>query len=120
VIFLGQQVLAVERPVAIVWTDGQPVEGGGASTFTIEAAIQPLTARERELLPEGNRQRASFSLWTLTELRTHNVAAQTPADVVLINGRRLEVIGVEDWAAAHPEGLPHFKCILGEKAGDES
>ena len=59
---LGALGLSVTR------TDGSYVDGvwtpGVASTFAIEGSIQPMSGRELLLLPEGQRSRGAWTLYT--------------------------------------------------------
>ncbi len=65
--------------------------------FTIMASIQPMSAREQQLLPEGQRVENTKKIYTLTELRTARQADGTEPDHVIYNGHTYEVRSVEDW-----------------------
>lgn len=89
-----------------VWTPG------AESTFTVRGSLQPLTGRELLVVPEGERGRARWALYTTTELQTADEAAATDADRVAWRGRSLVVVKVEDWS--HMGRLAHYRCELVE------
>lgn len=106
---LGATTLTVTRRaagsyVAGVWTPG------ATSTLTVEGSLQPMTGRELLLLPEGERTRARWKLYTETELRTADETTTTEADRVSWNGRSLVVVRVQDYS--HVGLLPHYRCEL--------
>lgn len=86
--------------------------GGSESTESepFTGSLQPAPGKVLETLEEGERARGAFLLFTTTELRTADVATQTPADQVtrVSNGEQFEVREVHHWPAL----LAHYECVL--------
>lgn len=76
---------------------GQFVEGN-QTTIQVIASVQPISARERELLPEGTRIKEIFKLYTTTELLPPRGTPPTGGDVVTINGRSYLVTSCQDYS----------------------
>ena len=76
-------------------------------TFTAAGCVQPATAREREVLPEGERDRETLVIYTRTALRTGDEAEGTAADAIDVNGVRYTVSAVEAW--------PHYVRALAQR-----
>lgn len=58
--------------------------------------VQPATAREIQLLPEGERLDAVISVWSADELRCGDGKLQQP-DVLVIDGELFRVVKCEPW-----------------------
>lgn len=70
----------------------------GAETLsTIRGSVQPLTTDELLLLPEGQRSRGSFKVYTSTELFTARESGKRKADQLDIRGVLYEVQDVQSW-----------------------
>jgi len=63
----------------------------------IKASIQPVSGKDRMMLPEGIRSKEIIKLYTTFLLQTDNAEGSTKSDVVVYNGCRYDVITVEDW-----------------------
>ncbi|MCH8491332.1 MAG: hypothetical protein LAT81_15595 [Oceanicaulis sp.] len=99
------------RPVE-TWPLHRQVDGRGRSHLALgemtilAAAIQPSSPREREALPEADREAAAITLWTL--------AAIAPDTVVRWNGAGWLVRSVEFW----PDGArPHRRAVAVQDEG---
>ena len=68
--------------------------------------IQPMTPREIEKLPEGERSTEMIKIYTGTELKIA-VVNGLAADIITYNGNKYEVTGVEDWSKIN--GIKHYK-----------
>jgi hypothetical protein len=68
-------------------------EDGATSSFTIKASIQATDAEIMQTLPEGERTKESYTLFTGNSLKTSEVNKSKP-DVVIIEGERYQVIRV--------------------------
>lgn len=97
--------LVVTRPTAGTFVAGLYV-AGAPTTFNITASVQPLRAREMEMLPEGRRSSAAFRVYTDVLLRTVN---QENPDRVTLFGEVYEVLSVEPW---QNQILNHYKAVL--------
>lgn len=86
--------VALYRKAAGTYVNGIWVEGV-ETTINITASIQPTTGEEMLSLPEGRRQRKTYSLFTSS--RVYTVQDQTNPDQLVIFGERYEVIKVEVW-----------------------
>lgn len=82
------------------------VEGVG-STFTIKASVQPTSYGKMELLPEGYRDKQSYTLYTDTELFT-DIPGGDP-DTVIIEALRYLVVKTQRWQNGI---ISHFEIIV--------
>lgn len=67
----------------------------GETTLLITASVQPTTGEEMLSLPEGRRNRKTYSLFTSTEIELIHSAANP--DQIVIYGDRYEIIRVDVW-----------------------
>jgi len=79
-----------------------------ASTATIQASVQPLSDRQREVLPEGLRQSVTRRMWTRSEVFTADQITGRLADRITINGESFDVVRVFHW----PSLLSHYEADL--------
>lgn len=82
-------------------------QNGVSTTFTILGDLQPTQANEMKSLPEGRRIDDTQTIYTETLLKS--VDTLNP-DIVLIDGKRYEVLKVYDWKW----DLKHYKVIVGK------
>lgn len=97
------QPIQMRRPVQGtyvrgVWTDFPPVVG------VLQTSVQPVTPSQLQLLPEGRRLHAKFTLFSRDEIQE--------GDEVLILGTWYEVLGVAPWQNGI---LPHYLGIAVKK-----
>jgi len=120
VTILGAKKYTIEREAAGSTGTNGIYTPGATTTFDIVAGWQPMTGREREQLPEGDRTKASAKLYCDTAqpaLRT--VAPNGPrCDVLQRNGRRYEVLSEIDWSD-HAATTAHRAYVLAEIGLDE-
>jgi len=94
-------------------TDGY-VDGlfddGTSSTFDIVISAQPLTGRELQILPEGERTRRYMKGYTATRLYTASQSSASKADRLVFDSTTFEVQAVEVWNG----DLTHYKVMLAE------
>jgi hypothetical protein len=106
------------------FTQGEYVNGdwvdGTWSEVKLRGAIQPLTDRDTQQLPEAWRTRALFKIYTRTRLRTVNVYGETSGDRINWDGQELLVLG-ESNQFDTPRGLKlrHYRYSLVEQEIDE-
>lgn len=100
---------SVKRPIA----DGAYIEGvyqpSAKETIQVLGSLQPLTAKESLLLPENERNRESFNLFTEIELFPASENGIREADVVTIEGEEFLVRSIERWQNVD---LPYFKSLI--------
>lgn len=96
------------RKTAGTYVNGLWVEGG-ETLIVITASIQPTTGEEMLSLPEGRRNRKTYSLFTSTKINL--ISTGTNPDQVQIFGERFEVVRVEPWQNNPPVFgiVNHFK-----------
>jgi hypothetical protein len=96
------------RKAAGTYVNGIWVEGG-ETLIVITASIQPTTGEEMLSLPEGRRNRKTYSLFTSTKINL--ISTGTNPDQVQIFGERFEVVRVEPWQNNPPVFgiVNHFK-----------
>ena len=99
----------VRRPIA----NGAYVEGvyqpSATETIQVLGSLQPLSAKDSLLLPENERNRESFNLFTEVELAPASEDGLRQADVVEVNGEDFLVRSVERWRNVD---LPYFKALI--------
>jgi hypothetical protein len=93
------QNVTVTRAAASAYDVNGRVSLGSASSFSIQAAVQPATGRDLMRLPEAFRVSDVQAVWSPVPLRTFDQPSATPADVLtLANGAIYQVEHVEDWS----------------------
>lgn len=96
-------VIGMEAEVVTVTrrATGSRVKGvmtpGSSSTFDTVASVQPMSARQAQMQPEGIRQRSPVVLCGGDELKATDPATGAVGDTFSWHGRTYEVTGVEDW-----------------------
>ncbi len=70
--------------------------------IAIQAVIQPMTGKERALLPEGQRETGRWRVWSMVELRVN--------DTLQIHGTNCVLIAVEKWT-------DHYRAVAGDADG---
>ena len=75
-----------------VWQDGT------ATHTQIQAAIQPLTAGDYRLLPEGNSSSRGWKVWWNGNFQLGNDGEIKP-DEMIIDGINLKLVHKEEWQA---------------------
>jgi hypothetical protein len=89
------------------YVDGIYVEAVGATITYCQASIQPTSERAVLALPEGRREKKSFTLYSDTSLVSLG-QAQNP-DRVILFGEEYEVIKKEEW---QNNVINHYKYIV--------
>lgn len=91
-------------------------------TFTIKANVQPMPARQLEMLPEAARTKGAFICYASNRQRALRVldlgGKGLPDRVARGDGRSYEVHSLGDWTS-HTSGLPHRAYALVEVGTDE-
>jgi len=84
---------------------------GAASTTTINASMQPLTSRDRQLLPDGVRETARCWMYTTADVRGDSPATTnsiTQADTITYGGEIFQVYQDRNWQT---DGLYHRSAL---------
>ena len=88
--------LQVIREGAIVYVDGVPVKNEQC-VFTIRANVQPVNGKELLLVPEGDRFKEQYFVWTMNP--------HPPAGLIKVNdrivrfGESFQVQQTENWGS---------------------
>lgn len=85
---------------------------GSETLIVITASIQPTTGEEMLSIPEGRRNRKTYSLFTSTPIEViHGLNNSTNPDQIEIYGERYEIVRVEVWQNNPPVFgiVNHFK-----------
>lgn len=88
---------------------------GSAGTFTIDAAIVPVTGSDLQNLPEGYQQNDVKKLFTKTQLVTGGgkvSGTKQIGDTVSIDSENWAVIDVQVWDYS---GDVFYRCMLGRE-----
>jgi len=100
---------SVKRAIA----NGSYVNGfyqpSATTTIQVLGSLQPLTAKESLLLPENERNRESFNLFTEMELFPASEDGLRQADIVEVENEDFHVRSVERWRNVD---IPYFKSVL--------
>jgi hypothetical protein len=90
------------------------VSGTYDETINLTCGLQPLSGKNRKLLPEGVSATDSKLVFSREALRTAEEHLEQESDVVIVAGINYEVISVEDWTGY---GLKsdHYKSIITRK-----
>lgn len=92
---------------------GQYVDGvwqpGTSATLTVNASVQPTTPDEMQMLPEGERDRQAFTLYSDTELLVSNDNTQQPSDRVQIDGATYKASARAPWQNSI---IPHHRTVV--------
>lgn len=87
-------------------TPGEHVDGiwveGAASSVEALGLIQPLSGKERALLPEGIRDTGKWRVWGMSEIKTN--------DTLTIEGTPCVILSSERWT-------DHWRAIAGDVDG---
>jgi hypothetical protein len=70
---------------------------GPTTTVTQTVSIQPVSGKERQLLPEDIKTKNTVKIYSREQLKTTNVIGKIPADKVVYKGVSYEVAVSEDW-----------------------
>lgn len=97
----------VKRSQGGEYVDGIWNGNAESEEITIRAVVQPMTARDLQMLEEGRRFTESKRVYTDTLLRTTDDETNQGADIIEIDGEDYEIHSVEKWGY----DLSHFKCI---------
>ena len=97
------QTVRLQRPVLGeyidgIWTEYPPIE------TEVQTSVQPVTPSQLQLLPEGRRLFAKFTLYSKQELREQ--------DNVYLRGAWYEILHVAPW---QNKILPHYMAIAVKK-----
>lgn len=109
-------MLLANRMVSVTVTRGAPGQyvlgtwtPAATTDLTIKAHVQPASARELLILPEGERTKGAVRFYTTDPLQTASEYTQTPADVVAFDGQLWQVQRVDPWPVGG--GLQHYRSF---------
>lgn len=111
---LGAEPILLRRLKAERGEDGRTVFAVD-SERTIYASVQPLTDKQREVLPEGIRARVEKRLYTKSEVKTADQQTGQPADVIIIDGAEFIAVQVKHWRRL----LAHYEVDLIRRQEDD-
>lgn len=97
---LGTGTYMVTRPEAPTLVAGRVVPATASAPFATTGSMQPLSGRDLQRLPEGDRATEQLWYFTTTRLQTAEVDTGQVADVVDVDGEAYEVQTVENWQAS--------------------
>lgn len=82
---------------------------GSTTTSTIRAGVQPAVGEDLISLPEGQRERESYKIYSVSQMKTNDETAGIKADVLAFYGAEYEVQQVQ---RHYGLGLDHWKAIV--------
>lgn len=92
---LSQQQVTVTRRSKGTTIHGRYTPNPSTTQFPLRGSVQPISDRMIELLPEGDRQRAKFAIYSAKELQI-----DADPDTLTYKGLKYEVQAVRDWQDA--------------------
>jgi hypothetical protein len=105
---LGAEAVTLRRFAAgSRGTDGRFAPGATTDT-TIYASMQPVSGRDLQRLPEGERSRDALKAYTETALQTAEAGGLLLSDRIVYGGRVYEVFQVQPWVGP----LPHYEALV--------
>ena len=96
-----------KRYAASTNTKGRWVDGAD-SPISFKASVQPLRGNELLTLPEGQREKETYRLYTSFQLFTANESDKKKPDRVTIFDKEFDIIKVDVW---QNKVIPHYKAI---------
>jgi hypothetical protein len=119
---LGEKTMTVTRHAAGAYNATTGAwEEGAPSTFSFTASVQPVTPQLADMLPEGARESARFSMYAEIDeppLITVDLAGQRRPDRVEYNGRNYWTQSIGDWSS-DVDGIPHYEYVMLSVGEDE-
>jgi len=73
------------------WSDREPTQE------YVRAVVYPATGEDLELADEGSNINEMVAIYTVDQLSTLNEPKMIQPDIILHNGRKYQVMNVEDW-----------------------
>lgn len=80
------------------------------SVLKMRLSVQPLLAREAQVLPEGERDRESYKVFSDRELKSSRQYSVQEADMIVIKGEKYRVRSCERWNESFD--LPYYMAIV--------
>lgn len=107
----GRPITVQSSPVGS-YVDGIWVEPVRTS-MTVIASVQPLTAKEVMLLPEGDRQKEALKLYSTYRFKTQKDGTMETSDYVVIDGRTYMVVACTDFAVHSSLNIRYYRgdCV---------
>lgn len=93
----GAGTYAVRTGAAVVYVNGIATRGAEPGIVQVLACVVPITGKDLQRLPEGERTTERRAVFTDYPLRTSGPARW--GDVVVIGGEDWQVESLEDWTA---------------------
>lgn len=98
--FLRTESLTIKRKAAGSYVNGHFV-AGDESTISIDADVRPLTGIQILQLPEADRKRESYNLYTESEIKVN--------DIVVRDSKEYEIQKVLGYPY---EPIPHYEGVM--------
>lgn len=98
-------------------TNGSYVDGfwvpPSKTRIDIVASVQRLTAKEVLLLEEGDRQKASFKVFTTYPIKVQKDGEMFVSDEIVIDGVNYMFVSVEDWFVNGAMDIKYYRgnCV---------
>lgn len=86
----------LRRPAPGSYIDGRWVEGGAPVDSTIRAAVFAPSLNDTIRMPEGDRTRVVWAIWTRVQLHASSEDNQTRGDLVQVGGQWFRVFKIAD------------------------
>lgn len=87
---------ALRRPASGSYIEGRWVEGGASVDSTIRAAVFAPSLNDMIRMPEGDRTRIVWAIWTRTQLHASSEDTKTRGDLVQVGGQWFRVFKIAD------------------------
>lgn len=103
-----KESILVHRKSGGGYVNGRWVEGVVTTSTHSSVSVQPTSARDLQMLPEGETLEGSVRIFDIEPLYSQDVNAGKEADVVEYNGKRYKVIKVDPWMNGI---MDHYEAI---------
>lgn len=112
----GRNIEVTRNASEVIYVDGYAQDPIPDTTLCVRASVQPLTAEELEMLPEGSDTKEAIKLYTIVKLLPRQGNPPKKGDFFTLNNFKYEVISVEDHTSHKAMNIFYYKSI-GLKVG---
>lgn len=107
----GKDIQVTRNTSEVVFVDGYATTPNNDTTLTVRASVQPLTAEEIEMLPEGSDSKESIKLYTIDKLYPRQGNPPRKGDFFELNGFKYEVVSSEDHTSHGAMNIFYYKSV---------
>ena len=91
------EMISVKRQVTSQEVVNGHIQQGQYTELQVLASVQPMRGQELVMLPEADRLKSNYKVYSTQELKTINPVAKTGSDVITYQDTAFEIVAVERW-----------------------